>query len=248
MSRDGKRFRLEDAPFAGRTGAGVRVAVVDSGIRWPHPHIACPVGGAWIRVDPNDAAIREVDGTFADRIGHGTAVAAAIHEKAPDAELWAIKVFDDRLATSTPVLAYALGVAAKSGARVINLSLGTTDGERAGLLDEAVREAAARGALVVSALEVNGARCFPGAFGGVVAVRLDSECPRDEIHAASDQEGVVFTAAPYPRPIPGVPRERNVSGISFAVANVTGFLARLLERTRAESLADVVVELGLPRA
>ena len=36
-------------------------------------------------------------------------------------------------------------------------------------------------------------------------------------------------AAPYPRPIPGVPRARNLSGISFAVANVTGMLARVLE-------------------
>jgi hypothetical protein len=40
---------------------------------------------------------------------------------------------------------------------------------------------------------------------------------------------VSFAAAGFPRPIPGVPVERNLSGISFAVANVTGFLARLLE-------------------
>jgi hypothetical protein len=30
----------------------------------------------------------------------------------------------------------------------------------------------------------------------------------------------------YPRPVPGVPPERNLKGISFAVANVTGLLAR----------------------
>jgi hypothetical protein len=36
----------------------------------------------------------------------------------------------------------------------------------------------------------------------------------------------VFRASGYPRPIPGVPADRNLHGISFAVANVTGFVAR----------------------
>jgi hypothetical protein len=40
--------------------------------------------------------------------------------------------------------------------------------------------------------------------------------------------GAVFRAAGYPRPIPGVPPERNLKGLSFAVANVTGVVARLL--------------------
>jgi hypothetical protein len=39
----------------------------------------------------------------------------------------------------------------------------------------------------------------------------------------------LFLASGFPRPIPGVPPERNLQGVSFAVANVTGFLARLLE-------------------
>ena len=36
---------------------------------------------------------------------------------------------------------------------------------------------------------------------------------------------MLFAASGYPRPIPGVPREKNLKGISFAVANVTGTLA-----------------------
>ena len=39
-------------------------------------------------------------------------------------------------------------------------------------------------------------------------------------------DGSVFwRASPYPRPIDGVPPERNLKGLSFAVANVTGLLA-----------------------
>ncbi len=35
-------------------------------------------------------------------------------------------------------------------------------------------------------------------------------------------------ASGYPRPAPGIPPERNLKGLSFAVANVTGALARTL--------------------
>jgi hypothetical protein len=35
-------------------------------------------------------------------------------------------------------------------------------------------------------------------------------------------------ASGYPRPIPGVPPERNLRGVSFAVANATGVIARFL--------------------
>jgi hypothetical protein len=34
----------------------------------------------------------------------------------------------------------------------------------------------------------------------------------------------IVRASGYPRPIPGVPPERNLKGISFAVANATGLL------------------------
>ena len=55
---------------------------------------------------------------------------------------------------------------------------------------------------------------------------MDGDLPRGCVAVGG---GGVVAAAPYPRPIPGVPRERNLSGISFAVANVTGMLARVLE-------------------
>ncbi|MYG21824.1 MAG: hypothetical protein F4168_05470, partial [Gemmatimonadetes bacterium] len=48
----------------------------------------------------------------------------------------------------------------------------------------------------------------------------------------------VVAASPYPRPIPGVPVERNLSGISFAVANVTGVLASVLEGVQGRVTPD----------
>ena len=234
------RVTLADPPLASLTGRGVLVAVVDSGIAAGHPHVGLVAGGVAIT-----AAGEEPD--FSDRIGHGTAVAAAIREKAPDAELLAVRVFDRSLATTAAALAHAVRWAAERGARVINLSLGTTNPARAPLLADAVAYAVARGALVVSARAVDGTPSLPGALAGVVGVEADWACERDALTVddAGAGGGAVFRASPYPRPIPGVPVEQNLRGISFAVANVSGFVARLLEGAPgATTAAEVARALG----
>ena len=77
-----------------RTGRGVRVAVIDSGVNATHPHVGEVAGG--IAID--EQGVERAD--YLDRLGHGTAVTAAIREKAPDAELFAVKVFDRSLSTN----------------------------------------------------------------------------------------------------------------------------------------------------
>jgi subtilisin family serine protease len=217
------RFTLGDAPFAGRNGRGVTVALLDSGIFGDHPHVGGVRGGRSFLAG-TDAA------DFSDRVGHGTAVAAAIREKSPAVDLIAARIFDRQLATSVDVLVQAIQWAADEGAHLINLSLGTTNPAHAERLLPAVTYAAERGAIVVSAREWNGATWLPGSLAGVVGVVADVELDRDEIDVAPFGADLpVYKAAPFPRPIPNVPRERNLSGVSFAVANVTGFLARATE-------------------
>jgi subtilisin family serine protease len=202
------------------------VALIDSGVHPAHPHIGgAPVSG--VRIAPDG----EIDTDIVDRIGHGTAVAAAILEKAPGIELVVVRVFDRTLATSGDVLARAITWAAEHGARLINLSLGTANPARAERLGAVVDRAAAAGAIVVSARESAGVQLLPGSLPNVASVTLDAACDRNALIATHDSSSglVAFAASGYPRPIPGVPVERNLSGISFAVANVTGFLARLLE-------------------
>jgi len=221
-----RRFTLDDPPFAGLTGKGVRVAIIDSGVHPANPHIGgAQVSGVRIGADG------ETDGDFVDRIGHGTAVAAAILEKAPGIDLLAVRVFDRTLATSAEVLAAAISWAALHEARLINLSLGTANPKRAEMLGAAVAEGVALGAIVVSARESGGVALLPGSLPNVVGVTLDPACDRHELAVVPHDmpPGLGFASSGYPRPIEGVPVERNLSGISFAVANVTGFLARLLE-------------------
>ena len=216
-----------------RTGRGVRVAVIDSGIHASHPHVGGIAGGAAFGDEGDPTA----DTT--DRIGHGTAVAAAIREKAPDAELYAIKIFERTLATTTDRLVRAIAWAADAGAQVINLSLGTPRQEHEPRLRAAVAYAAKRGAVIVAAEESDGIRWLPGSLPGVIPVRLDWECPRDGFRILESPSGSRFLASGFARPIPGVPLEANLKGISFAVANVSGFAARAFEETPGASVGDV---------
>src|SRR3954471_20420363 len=96
--------------LAHQTGKGVVVAVIDSGVHATHPHVGGVSGGIAIREDGT------VVDEYTDRLGHGTAVIAAIREKAPDAEIIAIKVFWRALSTNVASLVRAIDEAAARGA------------------------------------------------------------------------------------------------------------------------------------
>jgi hypothetical protein len=222
------RISLDDEHLASRTGRGVTIAVLDSGIHGAHPHVGGIDGG----ISLTDGA---TPGDFVDRVGHGTAVAAAIREKSPEARLLAVKIFDRQLATNAEALANAIVWAADHGAAIINLSLGTRNAAHAGPLAIAVAHAVAAGALIISARTTDGADCWPGALRDVIGVVADPHVDRRVCDVACSTDGaIVVRASPFPRPIPNVPPERNLSGVSFAVANVSGIVARLLEAANGD--------------
>lgn len=198
----------------------VRVAVIDSGVHAAHPHVQSVAGGVSIASDGSEKP------NFTDRIGHGTAVAAAIREKAPEAAIFAVKIFHQRLASRIQPLVRAIEWCVEHDMHFINLSLGTTNPQHEAALAPAVELAISRGIVLVSAYEDGGVFYLPGSMPGATPVVLDWDCPRDEYRAALLADGrTLYRASGYPRPIPGVSPENNLQGISFAVANVTGLLA-----------------------
>lgn len=217
----------------------VNVAVVDSGVNVPHPHLPAVAGGVTIDLDGAESD------DYIDRLGHGTAAAAAIHEKAPDAELWAVKVFDKRLATTVETLVRAIHWAVDRKMRLVNLSLGTPNDFRKLELAPAVQAAVEAGTIIVSAAEHDGRLWYPGSMPGVVGVVMETEEPREGVTVVDLPRGPALRASPYPRPIPGVPPERNFNGISFAVANATGVIAQLLvKRPELRSAREVIDALA----
>ena len=201
----------------------VRIAVIDSGVHADHPHVNGVAGGVAITTDGRE------ENDFVDRLGHGTAVTAVIREKAPDAAIFAVKIFHDSLATRIQPLLRAIDWSVENGMHVINLSLGTSNQEHEPVLVAALERARAKGILLVAAFEDSGVRWLPGALPGAVPVTLDWDCPREQYRTSMLADGrTLYHASGYPRPIPNVPAARNLKGISFAVANVTGLLAREL--------------------
>jgi subtilisin family serine protease len=211
-----------------RTGHGVRVVVIDSGVYSSHPHVGGVAGG--VSVD----AEGQIGVDFVDRLGHGTAVTAVIREKAPGAEVWVARVFERRLDAPITALVSAIDWALTRQPHLINLSLGTAKPEHQPALEAAVARATAAGAWVVAAGEEDGVRWLPGHAGrcgvgapGLVAVE-------GYVRGGTDRRvgrGIRVRASGFPRPAPGVSPERNLKGLSFAVANATGLLALAMEAT-----------------
>ena len=216
--------RANILPFPGRRGRGVRVAVIDSGVNPHHPHIASVAGGICVFENSEIA-----EDSYLDFLGHGTAVMAAIQEKAPDAEYFAVKLFQVALSTTVERVLRAMDWAIENRMDVINLSLGTRNSSHRGRLMEVTVRAIEQGISVVSARDVDGQCCFPGCLPGVFGVSLDWDCDRSRYRCEKVPGGVVLHASGYPRSLPGMTRERNLHGISFAVANMTGFIVRACE-------------------
>jgi subtilisin family serine protease len=228
------------------TGAGVLVAVVDSGVNFAHPHLAA-VRGRGCRVEWVDGALEVLPGGHRDRYGHGTCVAALIRYLAPGAELLAVRVTGEHGSTDADRLAAGIEAAAEAGAAVICVALATRTRVRGGL-DAAVSEAEGCGAVVVAADPSEGAEggartgageALPAGCPGAVAVGLE-----DGVDVALRDGRVV--AEGRARPAPGLPS--NFHGPSLSAARAAAALARLAEVSgeRGEALrAGFYNALGL---
>lgn len=114
------------------SGAGVLVAVIDTGVHAAHEVLAGAIErGGWDFVDGDGDASEEAsgededgDGLIDEGAGHGTMVAGIIRLVAPQARILPIRALDDEGRGRVFDLARAIRHAVDRGAQVINLSLG----------------------------------------------------------------------------------------------------------------------------
>lgn len=158
--------------WGGATGAGVRVAVVDSGIEATHPDLEGCVDveeGLSVRVD-REGNLVEKRGAHEDDFGHGTAVAGIIHSLAPAARITSVKVLGPGLRGKAGAFLRGLGWAVEQGFDVINLSLGTTKRDWALAFHEVCDQAYFRGSFLVTAANNVLRPSFPSLYGTVASV------------------------------------------------------------------------------
>ncbi|NGY65908.1 S8 family serine peptidase [Lentzea sp. NEAU-D13] len=226
---------------AGHTGAGTKVAVLDTGIDATHPDLAGAVVEARDFTGGNDPD---------DRNGHGTHVASIItgeHARyrgvAPDTLVLNGKVLGDDGRGSESAIIEGMQWAADQGADVVNLSLSGNRSDGTDPLSRAVnRLTADTGTLFVVAAGNDGYVGMPGTADAALTV---GSVDRDDTVAESSGRGpryrdgaikpditapgVDITAARAAHSVHGQPGQSHhpLSGTSMAAPHVAGAAAIL---------------------
>jgi subtilisin family serine protease len=216
---------FQDAALEQATGRKVKVAVVDSGINAHHSHVQRVSGGVGFTCDA--AGLIAFHDDYRDYQGHGTAVAGILRSKAPDVELYSVKVFEKNLRTDSRVLAAAIRSCIANNIRIINLSLGTDRISDIDALRHACEVAAERDMILVAA-GAEGEHIFPASFPCVVSVSADEGCGWNE-YVYQEGSEVEFGAHPWPRTLRGTAQTDNLCGHSMATAHVSALVARIVE-------------------
>lgn len=232
-----------DAPsaWAHATGKEVRVGVVDTGVNMTHPDLAGNVKAGF-------DAISETEGVGDDN-GHGTHVVGTIAALdngfgvvgvAPEAHIYAVKSFDSKGKGIASDIIQGIAWCIDQGVRIINMSFGTVDSNKA--LELAISKAAEAGVLLVAASGNTGGRntvLYPARDPHVVAVAASTE--DDQIAAFSSSGPEVDIAGPGADIYSTYTGQRykTLSGTSMACPHVTGVAALVLSAVPQLSAKEV---------
>ena len=219
----------KDWAWGASTGAGVKVAVIDSGIDPTHPAVGRVSGGVALEYDPDaESGVRMVEGPHEDLFGHGTACAGIIRKAAPEAELYSVRVLGSKLSGKGVVFAGGLKWAIDNGMQVVNMSLSTGKRDYFDLFHELADEAYFHHMMLVSAVNNVPSPSFPSQYSSVFSVAA---------HDGKDPFRFHYNPAP---PVefgaPGIDVEVawlnnttiEATGNSFAAPHIAGLIARVL--------------------
>jgi len=216
--------------WGGSTGAGVKVAIVDSGVDANHEYVGSVARSVVIRYARDaegQAKLSEEDG-HRDVFGHGTACAGIIRRVAPDAEIYSIRVLGEFLTGKGPVFAAGLKWAIDNGMNVVNMSLSTSKQEYFSRFHQLSDEAYFKNVMLVSAINNNPAPSYPSEYSSVFSVAA---------HERTDPFGFDYNPSP---PVefgaPGIDLDVawangsviKSTGNSFAAPHIAGLIARIL--------------------
>jgi subtilisin len=205
-------------------GAGVRVAIVDSGVQADHPWVGGRLIASYDVISERSVKQGKPHYVF----GHGTACAGQIRRFAPEADLISVKVLGGDLKANSQSLLTALRWLTTQDIHLINLSLSTMREQLALLMSHAVDDLYAHNVACVCARGYHRTgKAYPTNFSGTIGVTYKQLRPghiefRPGDNTAFDAAGIKARIAWNES------GTREVDGSSFACPLVTGLAARLL--------------------
>jgi subtilisin len=213
------------------TGAGVKVAVVDSGVDGDHPAVGGVAGGVALDYAPDTEELVSLEeGPHEDLFGHGTACAGIIRKAAPEAEIYSVRVLGKSLSGKGVVFARGLRWAIENGMQVVNLSLSTSKKDFFDLFHELADEAYFHHMMLVSAINNMKAPSYPSEYSSVFSVAA---------HTGHDPFSLFYNPSP---PVefgaPGIDVDVawadksyiKCTGNSFAAPHIAGLVTRILSK------------------
>jgi len=237
------KLRLPESYDIAQTwGAGITVAVLDTGVDTAHPALQNQLSpqNTWYDFVDGDTNPQEGSST-GHGYGHGTAVAGLVVQVAPSVKIMPLRVLDAQGRGDTDDIFLAIYHAIDKGADIINLSLGSKADSV--LLIDAINFAYSRGVAVIASVGNEGEvrHLFPAKFSpsfpNLLAVGSLSRTEHLSLFSNFDEQALstkkhVYTYGEGLYTIYPNASSVYATGTSFAAPLVSGTVALGLARLR----------------
>ena len=233
-------LKKEDSLLTASTGEGVIIAMLDTGI-----DAALLDGDSYTGYD--FAGSNRLDGAgdtdFSDSIGHGTKTASVISGSegiALDADVMALKVFDDTGKTTSSIVADAIRYAVDNSARIITMpfSLLVTDE----MVEDAIQYAKENNVLLIAAAGNEGKEILDSSLAANDNVITVGSVEEDgSMSAWSNYGSELDLLAPWD--VVTLEGAEGEAGTSFSAAFVAGMAALIMADDPGISVEDVLQKL-----
>ncbi|MBA3779376.1 MAG: S8 family serine peptidase [Chloroflexi bacterium] len=218
-----------DWAWGGSSGAGVTVAIIDSGLEVDHPALLGRVVES-VAVDLVDGEPNVRADDAGDMFGHGTACGGIILGLAPEVELVSVRVLGPELKGKGIAFAAGLDWALERGVQAANLSLSSKSDALFGTFHELADAAYFRNTALVSAANNVPGKSYPSLFSSVFSVAAHSVPDPWRLYY-NPSPPVEFGAWGVDVPIAWKDGGSTVAtGNSFAAPHVAGLLALILAK------------------
>ena len=147
----------------------VRIAIVDSGVSYPHPGITGkkPKGIAVLN--------RTITDDYDDNMGHGTAIYGLIHQLLPEADIFIVKIFDKSLEPNINDLFMALDYLKERDIDILHFSNGIPILKEYKALKNRINWFVKHKKLIIASCDNLGCNSYPAAFENVISVDVSKQ-------------------------------------------------------------------------